>query len=91
MSDILKNVALKGIQHAMSMAPIGGKNEAAKKIKNKHFFELREAHNTPERYRKYQMENPKTNTNPTKPTLKPDLPKNTNKSKTNTARPRRAN
>ena len=92
MSDILKNEALKAIQYAMSMTPIGGKNKAVKKaaekLRNNNFFEIKNKVNTNQEYEKDDLG---MNTNPIKPTLKPDSPKNTKKSKTHTARPRRAN
>ena len=80
MSDILKNEALIAIQGAMMQRPINTKNiskgNALKGLRSRA---------------------PKQNTyedmyqNKQKPTLEPDPPKNTKKSKTHTAQPRRAN
>tara|TARA_B100000963_G_scaffold248984_1_gene218026 strand:+ start:233 stop:475 length:243 start_codon:yes stop_codon:yes gene_type:complete len=80
MSDILKNEALIAIQGAMMQRPIGTKNIS----KGDALRELR-------------SRAPKQNTyedmyqNKQKPTLEPDPPKDTEKNKTYTAQPRRAN
>ena len=80
MSDILKNEALIAIQGAMMQRPISTKNIS----KGDALRELR-------------SRAPKQNTyedmyqNKQKPTLEPDPPKDTEKNKTYTAQPRRAN